>query len=284
MFAIRQIFKHENVKYVRTFAFLGSHHVRFGTEDLLQNEVKTKDCRFVTQVRFNLTERRKLSTRVGNERTKTLYEVLGVAPNASQKQIKEAFYKLSKQHHPDRRTSPESEEIFKKANEAYSVLSDETERQTYDNQLRMDESPLGKQQYQRRQTYHTHQKSRYKDDDFGARPGEGRILVTKKDPIAPKDLHKYGYNYEMWSIGHYGKDTMPYPNMHTMKEGGDEAQKRRTANARAMERLNNPGRNSSQSNSDSNAPNSSHPGGIEVLLSFFVIVGCLGFLFGNKFK
>ena len=93
-----------------------------------------------------------LSTRIENK-TENYYEVLGVAPTASEAQIKEAFYEISKEHHPDRQTSKISEEKFKNANQAYSVLSDEQERKLYDQQLRLSESPLGKQQYQMRQDY-----------------------------------------------------------------------------------------------------------------------------------
>jgi curved DNA-binding protein len=58
------------------------------------------------------------------------YSILGVARNASDKDLKSAYKKLSMQHHPDRGGN---EETFKKVNEAYSTLKDPRKRQEYDN-------------------------------------------------------------------------------------------------------------------------------------------------------
>lgn len=61
------------------------------------------------------------------------YEVLGISRNASQDQIKQAYRKLSKQHHPDiSGGSKESEKIFLKVQEAYTVLKDTASREKYD--------------------------------------------------------------------------------------------------------------------------------------------------------
>jgi len=62
------------------------------------------------------------------------YEILRVAKNASQEEIKRAYRKLALQWHPDRHTQgkKEAEEKFKEINEAYEVLSDAKKRQAYD--------------------------------------------------------------------------------------------------------------------------------------------------------
>ena len=59
------------------------------------------------------------------------YSILGVAKNASDKELKSAYKKLSMQHHPDRTGG--SDEKFKQVNEAYSTLKDPRKRQEYDN-------------------------------------------------------------------------------------------------------------------------------------------------------
>ena len=61
------------------------------------------------------------------------YEILGVGKNASDGDIKKAYRQLAIQHHPDKNQGDaESEEKFKEAAEAYSVLSDVNKRASYD--------------------------------------------------------------------------------------------------------------------------------------------------------
>jgi molecular chaperone DnaJ len=57
--------------------------------------------------------------------SKDYYNILGVGKNADETEIKKAYRKLSKEHHPDLNPdNKESEEKFKSIAEAYSVLSD----------------------------------------------------------------------------------------------------------------------------------------------------------------
>jgi curved DNA-binding protein len=61
------------------------------------------------------------------------YEVLGVPKSATQADIKKAFRRLAKQHHPDSNPGDaEAERRFKDVNEAHAVLSDPEKRQRYD--------------------------------------------------------------------------------------------------------------------------------------------------------
>lgn len=61
------------------------------------------------------------------------YEVLGVARNASDSEIKKSFRRLAMKYHPDRnKDNPAAEEHFKKVKEAYDVLSDPQKRSAYD--------------------------------------------------------------------------------------------------------------------------------------------------------
>jgi molecular chaperone DnaJ len=66
---------------------------------------------------------------------KDYYKVMGVAENASDKDIAKAYRKLAKQYHPD--ANPGSEERFKEISAAYDVLGDETKRKEYDEVRRL---------------------------------------------------------------------------------------------------------------------------------------------------
>ncbi|KAF6271371.1 DnaJ heat shock protein family (Hsp40) member A3 [Rhinolophus ferrumequinum] len=61
------------------------------------------------------------------------YQILGVPRNASQKEIKKAYYQLAKKYHPDtNKDDPKAKEKFSQLAEAYEVLSDEMKRKQYD--------------------------------------------------------------------------------------------------------------------------------------------------------
>lgn len=61
------------------------------------------------------------------------YEVLGVKPDASHDQIRRAYRGISLKYHPDKNLgNAEAERIFRKAAEAYGVLSDSIKRRRYD--------------------------------------------------------------------------------------------------------------------------------------------------------
>ncbi len=61
------------------------------------------------------------------------YEVLNLARNASEAEIKQSYRRLAMKHHPDRNPGDQvAEEQFKEAKEAYEVLSDSRKRTAYD--------------------------------------------------------------------------------------------------------------------------------------------------------
>lgn len=107
-------------------------------------------------------------------RKKNFYKVLGVSPKATQAQIKNAFYKLSITHHPDKhKGSEESHEKFQQISEAYNVLSNKETRKQYDRELIV-EGQL--------RAEHTH----------AYKPPQS----FKKDPASI-------YNFDEWTKAHY---------------------------------------------------------------------------------
>lgn len=70
---------------------------------------------------------------------KTYYDVLGLSPDVSQVEIKRAYRKLVKNHHPDvdyhelnARQRSQANEVMRKINEAYEILKDRKKRADYD--------------------------------------------------------------------------------------------------------------------------------------------------------
>jgi len=67
-------------------------------------------------------------------RKRDYYDVLGIPRGASKEQIKDAYRKLARKHHPDmnKDDTKASEEKFKEISEAYEVLADDDKRAKYD--------------------------------------------------------------------------------------------------------------------------------------------------------
>ncbi|GAB4134572.1 MAG: hypothetical protein OHK0045_23220 [Raineya sp.] len=77
--------------------------------------------------------------------SKNYYEILGVFPSASQKEIKLAYKKLAILYHPDKNpNNKEAEELFKQISEAYQTLSNPEKRNFYDVKIgiKQEVSPL----------------------------------------------------------------------------------------------------------------------------------------------
>jgi curved DNA-binding protein CbpA len=69
------------------------------------------------------------------------YLLLGIPPDASQRQIKVVYRNLAKRFHPDRNKGSEAAaELFRQVNDAYRILSDPTRRAQYDIKLSQQQS------------------------------------------------------------------------------------------------------------------------------------------------
>ncbi|KAK9760520.1 mdj1 protein precursor, partial [Basidiobolus ranarum] len=72
------------------------------------------------------------STAPAQEQKEDAYDLLGVARNAAQSDIKKSYYKLAKKYHPDTNKDKAAQDKFVKIQEAYEILSDEQKRASYD--------------------------------------------------------------------------------------------------------------------------------------------------------
>jgi curved DNA-binding protein CbpA len=69
--------------------------------------------------------------RIDYDPSKDYYKILELSQSAGEKEIKAAYYKLAKQHHPDLNKG-QSTEKFKEINQAYEILSDKDKKIQYD--------------------------------------------------------------------------------------------------------------------------------------------------------
>jgi molecular chaperone DnaJ len=60
------------------------------------------------------------------------YKLLGVAKDATQADIKKAYYQLAKKYHPDQNKDPKAQEKFVEIQGAYEILSDANKRAQFD--------------------------------------------------------------------------------------------------------------------------------------------------------
>ncbi|HEX2014600.1 MAG TPA: DnaJ domain-containing protein [Nitrososphaera sp.] len=64
--------------------------------------------------------------------SKGYYAILGVSERAGYQEIKHSYRRLARRYHPDRNSSVLAEEMIKRINGAFEVLSDEAKRAEYD--------------------------------------------------------------------------------------------------------------------------------------------------------
>ncbi|MCX8058855.1 MAG: DnaJ domain-containing protein [Spirochaetes bacterium] len=67
--------------------------------------------------------------------SQNFYSILNVRPDSSMSEIKKQYRKLVLKYHPDLNKSPEAEEMFKKINKAFSILSNPKTRLKYDTMI-----------------------------------------------------------------------------------------------------------------------------------------------------
>ena len=72
---------------------------------------------------------------VSSHRPRDLYSILGVKTTAEQKEIKDSFYQLSKENHPDVNKEEGAHRRFREILEAYEILGSPVKRKEYDIQM-----------------------------------------------------------------------------------------------------------------------------------------------------
>ncbi|TNE90977.1 MAG: J domain-containing protein [Deltaproteobacteria bacterium] len=128
--------------------------------------------------------------------SESLYEVLGVAKTATQDEIKKAYRKLARKHHPDVNPGdPGAEERFKRIGAAFEVLGDADKRALYD-EFGEDSTRLGFDPEQARAHKRWQEQSRWRPGgqratarDFDADLFESLFGGRRAGPRAGRDVH-----------------------------------------------------------------------------------------------
>jgi DnaJ-class molecular chaperone len=125
----------------------------------------------------------------------SLYDILGVARTASADEIRKAYRKLARAHHPDVNPgNTAAEEKFKKVSAAYDVLSDDKKRAAYDEfgdaSLQGGFDPQKARDYERWQRAQQQRASRFHDTDDGPASFDfSELFGRARGPQRGPDLH-----------------------------------------------------------------------------------------------
>lgn len=108
---------------------------------------------------------------------KDYYKIMGVSPDASDKDIKTAYRKLARKYHPDISKEANAEEQFKEMGEAYEVLRDPAKRAEYDQYLKnreFNQNPRHSSRHTGAGQQHQYQGAQFDSDFFESLFGHSR--------------------------------------------------------------------------------------------------------------
>ncbi|XP_055346770.1 dnaJ homolog subfamily B member 9-like isoform X2 [Paramacrobiotus metropolitanus] len=184
------------------------HKVRFITStDIIPARHFTSCSRFPTQPRASLCgvifiqPRRFVSRSPG---ARNFYDVLEINQQASPADIKAAYYKLSKQYHPDINQAGDAVKKFREITEAYEILGNTKSRETYDTNLRGGHTTTDTS-YQSGSA--ARQRNRYTETDFNDfeeryRQFRAQAFGRRKGAAPPTGKTEY-YDYDEFYRQHY---------------------------------------------------------------------------------
>ncbi|MCA9738720.1 MAG: molecular chaperone DnaJ [Gemmatimonadota bacterium] len=125
--------------------------------------------------------------------TTDFYKVLGVAESATPDEIKKAYRKLAKQHHPDANPNDaRAAERFKEIGEAYSVLSDAEKRKQYDRMRKLGAFGIGNRTGAGPRPGTAGPEGSFSFDDLSGLGGLGDIFASIFDRSRRSDERKRG--------------------------------------------------------------------------------------------
>uniref|UniRef100_A0A336K4I6 CSON006030 protein n=1 Tax=Culicoides sonorensis TaxID=179676 RepID=A0A336K4I6_CULSO len=152
--------------------------------------VRSQCCPSMSIVSEN--HHRLIHTSIPMYRKKNHYDVLEITPKATQQDIKNAYYKLSKMYHPDmNKDNVEAAEKFREVSASYEVLGNFKLRKLYDKGILHTASPQYAQQAAQEAA----------EDDPQTKFYKQRMRRTET-PQAPGETPVY--DFDEWTRNHYG--------------------------------------------------------------------------------
>ncbi|KAI8749199.1 dnaJ subfamily C member 30 [Biomphalaria glabrata] len=144
----------------------------------------------------NVFQRRYVSRATPIKSTSHYYDVLGITPSATQTQIKSAYYKMSKLHHPDVTECKNSHSLFTEISEAYEVLGNVRKRRLYDKGVY---NPRQMNQPSSREDNTTNESESHEDNARGH-----QNYYSQRDPRPPPPRGRSRiYNFDEFYRMHY---------------------------------------------------------------------------------
>lgn len=127
---------------------------------------------------------------------RNFYDTLGVTPNATQSDIKKAYYKLSMQYHPDKNEGSEQAILkFREITEAYEILGSYKSRKMYDR-------GMIQKSFSNQQQYGGAVADDEEEDDPQTKFYKQHMNRTKAPPPTGSTPI---YDFDEWSRAHYGE-------------------------------------------------------------------------------
>lgn len=101
-----------------------------------------------------------------NSRGSNHYQVLGLKTDASEKDIKSAYFKLAKKYHPDLNPGPDARDKFERVSKAYELLSDSAKKEVYDQQMGFGRSQFNDMHFSSQSGAARARSTVYSDDEY----------------------------------------------------------------------------------------------------------------------
>jgi len=128
------------------------------------------------------------------------FEILGVSSSSTEKEIKQAYYKLARELHPDKARTPdereENEQIFAEVSKAYNVLKNKRRREDYSQTLKAKDGKSSKKPEKTIKKKSDKKRSLVTANRSGGSSSAGRekekVIIAKKAYVKGVQLFKIG--------------------------------------------------------------------------------------------